>query len=59
LIGFPVLLLCFSALLAAVLSVGAVGDGEFLAALGLAAVALALGGFAYAIFRYLRAREYW
>jgi hypothetical protein len=59
LIGFSVLVLCFSALLAAVLCVGAIEDGEFSAALGLAAVALALGGFAFAIFRYLRARQYW
>jgi len=59
LIGFSVLVLCFSAVLAAVLCVGAFGDGDFSAALGLAAVALALGGLAFAIFRYLRAHEYW
>lgn len=58
-IGFSVLVLCFSALVAAVLCVGAVGDGEVSAALALAAVALALGGFAFAIFRYLRSRQYW
>lgn len=58
-IGFGVLLLCFSALVAAALSVAAIGDGRFTAALGLGGLALLFGGCAYAIFKYLRRIEYW
>ena len=58
-IGFSLLVLCFSAQVAAVLCVGAVGDRRFPAALALAVLALALSGSAFAVFRYLRARQYW
>jgi hypothetical protein len=58
-IGFSVLALCLCALLAGVLCVGAIGDGQITAALGLGGVALVLGGCAYAIFWYLRRIDYW
>jgi len=56
--GLGALLLRLIALVAAILCVEAIGDERYLVAIGLGAVALVFSGIPYALYKYLRGREW-